>query len=223
MSISTKNKCRSKNPANCRYHGSLEVHTKVLGTKTKAYFSLITDKLAGGDVTERDIQDAAYDAEEARATVDAHDENYNSLKASIADLAAATADPDYLLDDPADYLGKELRDTKERVARASIVREKASRSETDKELGWTSSYVTHLQRGSIISSGEKIVAVRGGKGLGSKKREVVLEDENGNQKARIWGSYSRVTVLPPSAQIKDPNSVVDVPVGDVEDAWAPKD
>lgn len=198
----TQVKCQAKNPANCRYHGSLEAHEKVLSDKSARYVEVLKTQLSG--VTDPKSRYAVEDAKEAmeraRESVDAHDENFEVIKTRLDALVKISEKPGYHLDDPYHAIQNDIRELRKRYRNAGIVREKASRSETDAELGWETSYVIHVKKGSVLASGEKVLDVREPLGLSAQKREVVLEDENRNVSTRIWDAYTRVTTLPPSAQ-----------------------
>lgn len=196
-------KCRSKNPATCRYHGTLEVHTKQLKVAYDNYIQQLRDSLRGETTpaSEAKLEKQRLAFADAQASFDAHDENYHRLTFELEQQQKLVDK-----DEPAtgSWAWQEnnemLKELQERAVLAEKVRAKRAQSETPEDLGWASDYTTYLPVGAKLSSGETVVAVRRRMGLSASKREVVLQNAAGERKAYIWNAHTKINYLPLEAQ-----------------------
>lgn len=204
-------KCRSKNPASCRYHGSLEVHTQQLKVAYDNYINQLRESLTGdssASATKLEKHRVAF--ADAQASFDSHDENYHRLVFELENQQKVVEKDEPM---PGSWAWQEnkdnLKELQERVVLAEKIRAKRAEGETPEDLGWTSDYTSYLPLGTKISSGETVIAVRRRFGLPASKREVVLQNDKGERKAYIWNAHTKINHLPLEAQQQNwaPNMV----------------
>lgn len=131
-------KCRANNPNTCRYHGSIHVHREQLKETYANYRSVMIAHLGKKfplDYGSAALVEKASDAYDlARATVDAHDEEFAKLQKQLEDLnyAAEGENPDTM--DEGYWV--EHTDISERIDQAQAIRAARANENNPHGLGY---------------------------------------------------------------------------------------
>lgn len=210
--------CRSKNPATCRYHGTLENHVSQFEAARDTYLHLMKKVLVGDKVPEAVLQKAKEVTDEAQTSVDSHDENYKKLVERVEYLRSQENKAEEIWGYPTGRT-LELHLLEKRILDADGVRSKKNLLDKGREKKGQEELpplkqdtVAHLPIGAVLSSGTKILSVHRRVGLPATKREVYLEDVDGKKFSRIWWSTARIWYREP----------VQSPVETTEDPWSPR-